>query len=151
MSAQRLTDKQKKKIIADYVQCQNYRAVAKQNGVSPNTVRKIVASSPDTEQKCTIKKEQNTQDMLSYMESKKERVQEIIDVYLGVLTDPEKLEGATLQQITTALGTLIDKWTAIDDRRKGDSVDGDTPADELSKALFEISDGGENATGSETT
>lgn len=151
MGAQRLTDKQKKKIIADYVQCQNYRAVAKQNGVSPNTVRKIVASSPDTEQKCTIKKEQNTQDMLSYMESKKERVQEIIDVYLGVLTDPEKLEGATLQQITTALGTLIDKWTVIDDRKKGDSVEGDTPADELSKALFEISDGGENATGSETT
>lgn len=151
MGAQRLTDRQKKKIIADYVQCQNYRAVAKQNGVSPNTVRKIVASSPDTEQKCAIKKEQNTQDMLSYMESKKERVQEIIDVYLGVLTDPEKLEGATLQQITTALGTLIDKWTAIDDRKKGDSVDGDTPADELSKALFEISAGGENATGSETT
>lgn len=28
---------------------------------------------------------------------------------------------------------------------------GDTPVDELSKALFEISDGGENATGSETT
>lgn len=28
---------------------------------------------------------------------------------------------------------------------------GNTPADELSKALFEISDGGENATGSETT
>lgn len=114
MGAQRLTDKQKKKIIADYVQCQNYRAVAKQNGVSPNTVRKIVASSPDTEQKCTIKKEQNTQDMLSYMDSRKERVQEIIDVYLGVLTDPEKLEGATLQQITTALGTLIDKWTKPD-------------------------------------
>lgn len=151
MGAQRLTDKQKKKIIADYVQCQNYRAVAKQNGVSPNTVRKIVASSPDTEQKCTIKKEQNTQDMLSYMESKKVRVQEIIDVYLGVLTDPEKLEGATLQQITTALGTLIDKWTAIDDRKKGNSVEGETPADELSKALFEISEGGENATGSETT
>lgn len=114
MGAQRLTDKQKKKIIADYVQCQNYRAVAKQNGVSPNTVRKIVASSPDTEQKCTIKKEQNTQDMLSYMDSRKERVQEIIDVYLGVLTDSEKLEGATLQQITTALGTLIDKWTKPD-------------------------------------
>lgn len=28
---------------------------------------------------------------------------------------------------------------------------GETPADELSKALFEISEGGENATGSETT
>ena len=64
------------------------------------------------------KKEQNTLEMLDYMDSKKERVQEIIDVYLGVLTDPEKLEGATLQQITTALGTLIDKWTVIDDRKK---------------------------------
>lgn len=52
------------------------------------------------------------------MDSKKERVQEIIDVYLGVLTDPEKLEGATLQQITTALGTLIDKWTKIDDIKR---------------------------------
>lgn len=137
MGAQRLTDKQKKKIIADYVQCQNYRAVAKQNGVSPNTVRKIVSSSPDTEQKCTIKKEQNTQDMLTYMESKKERVQEIIDVYLGVLTDPEKLEGATLQQITTALGTLIDKWTVIDDRKKGDSFHQTVEDDPITKSLKE--------------
>lgn len=152
MGAQRLTDKQKKKIIADYVQLQNYTKTAKLNGVSDTTVKRLISTAPsEMLEKVEQKKEQNTLEMLDYMDSKKERVQEIIDVYLGVLTDPEKLEGATLQQITTALGTLIDKWTAIDDRRKGDSVDGDTPADELSKALFEISDGGENATGSETT
>lgn len=152
MGAQRLTDKQKKKIIADYVQLQNYTKTAKLNGVSDTTVKRLISTAPsEILKKVEQKKEQNTLEMLDYMDSKKERVQEIIDVYLGVLTDPEKLEGATLQQITTALGTLIDKWTAIDDRRKGDSVDGDTPADELSKALFEISDGGENATGSETT
>lgn len=152
MGAQRLTDKQKKKIIADYVQLQNYTKTAKLNGVSDTTVKRLISTAPsEMLKKVEQKKEQNTLEMLDYMDSKKERVQEIIDVYLGVLTDPEKLEGATLQQITTALGTLIDKWTAIDDRRKGDSVDGDTPADELSKALFEISDGGENATGSETT
>lgn len=121
MGAQRLTDKQKKKIIADYVQLQSYRAAARQNGVSDATVRKIVKGDPESSQKCALKKEENAKDMLSYMDSKKERVQEIIDVYLGVLTDPEKLEGATLQQITTALGTLIDKWTVIDDRKKGDS------------------------------
>lgn len=152
MGAQRLTDKQKKKIIADYVQLQNYTKTAKLNGVSDTTVKRLISTAPsEILKKVEQKKEQNTLEMLDYMDSKKERVQEIIGVYLGVLTDPEKLEGATLQQITTALGTLIDKWTAIDDRRKGDSVDGDTPADELSKALFEISDGGENATGSETT
>ena len=137
MGAQRLTDKQKKKIIADYVQLQNYTKTAKLNDVAESTVRKIVKNNPDCANQCDIKKEQNTQDMLSYMESKKVRVQEIIDVYLGVLTDPEKLEGATLQQITTALGTLIDKWTVIDNRRKGDSFHQTVEDDPITKSLKE--------------
>jgi hypothetical protein len=137
VGAQRLTDKQKKKIIADYVQLQNYTKTAKLNDVAESTVRKIVKSNPDCANQCDIKKEQNTQDMLSYMDSKKERVQEIIDVYLGVLTDPEKLEGATLQQITTALGTLIDKWTVIDDRKKGDSFHQTVEDDPITKSLKE--------------
>lgn len=137
VGAQRLTDKQKKKIIADYVQLQNYTKTAKLNDVAESTVRKIVKNNPDCANQCDIKKEQNTQDMLSYMESKKVRVQEIIDVYLGVLTDPEKLEGATLQQITTALGTLIDKWTAIDDRKKGDSFHQTVEDDPITKSLKE--------------
>lgn len=137
VGAQRLTDKQKKKIIADYVQLQSYRAAARQNGVSDATVRKIVKGDPESSQKCALKKEENAQDMLSYMDSKKERVQEIVDVYLGVLTDPEKLEGATLQQITTALGTLIDKWTVIDDRKKGDSFHQTVEDDPITKSLKE--------------
>lgn len=137
VGAQRLTDKQKKKIIADYVQLQSYRAAARQNGVSDATVRKIVKGDPESSQKCALKKEKNAQDMLSYMDSKKARVQEIIDVYLGVLTDPEKLEGATLQQITTALGTLIDKWTVIDDRKKGDSFHQTVEDDPITKSLKE--------------
>lgn len=137
MGAQRLTDKQKKKIIADYVQLQSYRAAARQNGVSDATVRKIVKGDPESSKKCALKKEENAKDMLSYMDSKKERVQEIIDVYLGVLTDPEKLEGATLQQITTALGTLIDKWTVIDDRKKGDSFHQTVEDDPITKSLKE--------------
>lgn len=137
VGAQRLTDKQKKKIIADYVQLQNYTKTAKLNDVAESTVRKIVKNNPDCANRCDIKKEQNTQDMLSYMESKKERVQDIIDVYLGVLTDPEKLEGATLQQITTALGTLIDKWTVIDDRKKGDSFHQTVEDDPITKSLKE--------------
>lgn len=137
MGAQRLTDKQKKKIIADYVQLQSYRAAARQNGVSDATVRKIVKGDPESSQKCALKKEENAKDMLSYMDSKKERVQEIIDVYLGVLTDPEKLEGATLQQITTALGTLIDKWTVIDDRKKGNSFHQTVEDDPITKSLKE--------------
>lgn len=119
VGAQRLTDKQKKKIIADYVQLQNYTKTAKLNGVSDTTVKRLISTAPsEMLKKVEQKKEQNTLEMLDYMDSKKERVQEIIDVYLGVLTDPEKLEEATLQQITTALGTLIDKWTKMDDIKR---------------------------------
>lgn len=109
--AARLTDKQKKKIIADYVELGSYNAVAKRNGVSDKTVRSIVLKNPESTEKFEQKKEQNTKDILAYMESKRALVCEIIGKGLDVLNDPDKLKEATPAQITTALGTLIDKWT----------------------------------------
>ena len=112
--AARLTDKQKKKIIADYVQLGSYNAVAKINGVSLNTVKKIVLTQDtDFAEKCNQKKEENTADILAYMESQKQIVCEIISKGLSALNDPEKLANANPSQITTALGTLIDKWTMV--------------------------------------
>ena len=55
--------------------------------------------------------EENTADIMAYMESQKKTICEIIGKGLMVLNDPEKLAEATPSQITTALGTLIDKWT----------------------------------------
>lgn len=55
-TAARLTDKQKKKIIADYVESGSYRATAKRNGVSNDTVRRIVLSDSEIVQKVTQKK-----------------------------------------------------------------------------------------------
>lgn len=112
------SDELKKKIIADYAQMKSFRAVARANNVSASTVKRICDREPKLKQLATQKNEQNTLDMLDYMDSKKERVQEIIDVYLGVLTDPDKLDSATLREITTALGTLIDKWTKMDDIKR---------------------------------
>ena len=109
--AARLTDKQKKKIIADYVQLGSYNAVAKLNGVSDKTVKSIVIADPDFTEKSEQKKDQHTEDILAYMESQKSLVCEIIGKGLMALNDPEKLSKANPAQITTALGTLIDKWT----------------------------------------
>lgn len=122
--AARLTDKQKKKIIADYVEIGSYNATAKKNGVSPNTVKNIVARNAGIAEKCIQKKEENTKDILAYMEGKRDVVCEILGKGLSVLNDEKKLQEATPSQITTALGTLIDKWTAMnkDDERNGDSV-----------------------------
>ena len=132
--AARLTDKQKKKILADYVQLGSYNAVAKANGVSANTVKNIVLSQDaDFAEKCERKKEENTADILAYMESQKRVVCEIIGKGLAALNDPDKLATANPSQITTALGTLIDKWVMVNG-----SSGTETKEDGLSESLREL-------------
>jgi len=129
--AARLTDKQKKKIIADYVQLGSYNAAAKANGVADSTVKRIVLSDPEMQRKAEQKKEQNTQDMLAFMDSRKDVAQNVIDQYLKALADPEKLEEATLSQIATALGIVVDKFM----KTAGGNGDGNLP--DLIKGLKE--------------
>lgn len=133
--AARLTDKQKKKIIADYLENGSLRATARENGVSDSTVKRIVAECGDFQQKAAQKKEENTADVLAYMESKRGIVCEIIDKGLAALNDPEKLATASPAQITTAIGTLIDKWSAV----SGGAAD-EIKEDGLSKSLREMAE-----------
>lgn len=109
--AQRLTDKQQKQIIAEYVEVGSYRTVAKKYNIAPSTVKRICEKNSETKQNATHKKEQNTVDILTHMETKKDAVNQIIDKYLIALLDDDKIEKATPAQLTTALGTLIDKFT----------------------------------------
>ena len=107
--AARLTDKQKKKILADYLETQSVNAAARRNNVSWDTARKALHELGDIEQKLEEKKAENTADILAYMESKRDRVCDILETGLSVL--PEKIENAkTASEVTTAMGTLIDKW-----------------------------------------
>ena len=57
------------------------------------------------------KKEENTADMMAYMESQKAAMQEAITLHLKALTDPEKISAATLSQIATSFGIIVDKAT----------------------------------------
>ena len=113
MVAKHLTDKKRKKIIADYIEVNNYHATARKHNVSVSTVRRLVSADPDTARKITQKKEQNSADILSHMETKKDVVNQIIDKYLDALLDEERLAKAAPSQLTTALGTLIDKFTMM--------------------------------------
>ena len=133
--AARLTDRKKKKIVADYLESGSYRATAKKNGVSDNTVKRIVLECGDFEQKLEQKKSENTADILAYMESQKGIVCEILQKGLAALNSPEKLAEASPSQITTALGTLIDKWAMI----SGGPSD-TAKEDELSKSLREMAE-----------
>lgn len=137
--AARLTDKQKKKIVADYLETGSYNATAEKNGVCGHTVKRIVAECPEISEKLEQKKEENTADILAYMESKRGVVCEIIEKGLAALNDPEKLAEASPAQITTALGTLIDKWAP-----KGQPISGKDQVedDPITKSLKEEAQNG---------
>ena len=133
--AERITDKKKKKIIADYLRLGNYSATARANGVSDDSVKRIVLKCDDFAEKAKRKKEQDTADILEYMEAQRGMVCEIISKGLQALNEPEKLADASPAQITTAIGTLIDKWAMISG---GPSDNG--KEDELSKSLREMAE-----------
>lgn len=109
--AARLTDKQKKKIVADYLELGSYNATARKNGVSNHTVKRIVLETPEISKKVQQKKEQNTADILSHMESQKDEVIKVLDEYLAAMRDPAKIRRAGVVQLATALGIVIDKYT----------------------------------------
>ena len=135
MSAKRLTDRQKKKIVADYVQLQSYARTAKLNDVAESTVRKIVKDNPKCADLCALKKEQNTQDMLSYLDSKREEAQDLLGLYLKAMADTNKIAEATLPQLFTAFGTIVDKFAML-----GDQNSIEVPDDGLVEALSAAAD-----------
>ena len=75
MARTKLTDKQKKKIIADYVETNNYCESARKNNVSEYTVRKICKdeSNKDVKKKLEQKKEENTKSMLEMISKTNEK------------------------------------------------------------------------------
>lgn len=134
--AARLTDKQKKKIIADYVQLGSYNAVSKINGVSATTVKNIVLKSADIVEKCEQKKEQNTLDILEYMDSQRRDVCQVLGVCMGELKKTERYKKTPPQQIATTMAILIDKYTAF-----GGGPKNETEEDGLSRSLRELGEG----------
>lgn len=107
----RLTDKQRKQIIADYVELGSYAAVAKKHGVADTTVKRAVEQDNQTLRIADHKKDSNTADILAHMDAKKDTVNEIIDKALDVLNDEVKLSRSSPMQIATMLGIVIDKFT----------------------------------------
>lgn len=111
MANPKLTDKQKKKIIADYINNQNYSETARMNNVSVNGVKNIVLADKDTANKCKQKKEENTKDILEYMDSIYDKQKNVIDLSLNALEkkleDPDMF--TNVKDIATVYGVIFDK------------------------------------------
>lgn len=111
--AKQLTDKDKKKIIADYINNQNFSETARMNGVNKSTVKRLIDSDydKDLQQKATEKKEENTKDILEYMDSIYDKQKNIIDLSLSALEkkleDPDMF--TNVKDIATVYGVIFDK------------------------------------------
>ena len=108
----KLTDKQKKKIIADYVDNGNYSETARMNNTTDVTVRRVVEEDKDNVlKKVEQKKRENTQDMLQYLDSKKENKKRVIDLCFKALEDklasPDMF--TSIRDIAMVYGILVDK------------------------------------------
>lgn len=109
--AARLTDAQKKQIIARYAECGNYSQVAREFHLSFTGVKKIVARDSESFKKCELKKQENTLDMFKYLDGQKGAVQKLLTNILDAMDDPAKLARANVRDLATAYGIIIDKAT----------------------------------------
>ena len=113
----KLTDKQKKKIIADYVDNGNYSETARINNTTDKTVRTIIKDNKDMAlEKMEQKKQQNTKDILEYMEETKEKRKKVIDLCLEKMEERlNKDELMNIKDIATAYGVLVDKSLKVNE------------------------------------
>lgn len=117
----KLTDKEKKLIIADYVNCQNYREVARKHKRSVNTIRNVCNQSKTLEQKLTQKKEENTKDIITYMEEKNSDIQRTLN---SLLAGIEKMafkinDKSSVRDFAMAYGIILDKQFRIIELARG--------------------------------
>lgn len=121
--AKRLTDKDKKKIIADYIETQNYRETGRMNNISDVAVRNIVMQNEDTLTKLEQKKEQNTLDTLDYIQSLKEKKTRILKLLLTAIEEKAKDKDNKIKQnvkdLATAYGIILDKDMKILEIQRG--------------------------------
>ena len=127
--AKRLNDKKKKTIISDYLDLGTYSQTAKKNGVSVNTVKNVVKADPGFAKKCNDKKEANANDIIEHLEKRKGKAFLLIDRYLDEMLNEDKIKSATINQLSTTFGTVIDKFV------KTSGSDGNGVLEELIKGL----------------
>ena len=114
----KLTDTIKNKIILEIAEGASKTKVASKYDISRMTVDRLLKNPKYAEmlRNVTKEKEKAEQDIIEHMHQLNGKIITIMDKYLDALSDDEKISSATVNQLTTALGTLIDKWTMAEER-----------------------------------
>lgn len=143
--AKRLMDADKKRIIADRVSGSSLRELAVKYGVSSTTIHNVVNRNPDIEQMLSQKKEENTQDVLAYLESQTGSLKRLGDYILDERLDPfknkDELKKVPIRELVTSYGIMVDKMLKgreLSARIEPDKGKGD--ADKIVSAMADLAD-----------
>lgn len=115
-----LSDKQRKQIVADYISHQNYSLVARMNGVTVDTVRRLVAKG-DHVQELQQKRFENTESVLEHMKKQASMKNRILDKLLrGIEIKADDIdELSSIKELATAYGIIVDKELKILELQRG--------------------------------
>lgn len=116
----KLTDKQRKQIVAEYVEGDGkvtQADLARKFSVSTVTISKIL-STPEVKEKLTKAKNDNLLSMCEYIKTKADRVQHLIDIALE--TSDQQMREASLRDKMGAVKILIEKFFPPEDEREND-------------------------------
>lgn len=140
----KLTDKQKKKIIADYVETQNYSETARLNNVSDVTVKDVVTKDKTTLKKLEEKKQENTQSTIEYMQTQHETKKRILDKILTAIeTKAEDIDMFTnIKDLATAYGIILDKELKVLELQRGNA--NNEELNKVKELLGKIQEGANN-------
>lgn len=109
------------------------RKLADKYGVSPSAIQKIITEHPDLKKACEEKKQQNTQNMLEYLDARTQKAQHVLDLAFEALQDPAKYNKASVQSIATMMGIIIDKYAQLAELSKNGGI-----KNELLQSLLDL-------------
>ena len=115
----KLTDRQRKQIIAEYVAGDgnlSQRILAKKYNVSLSSISKILTAEK-VEQKCTRKKEENTRSMLEFLDEQRVTAQGLMEQILRMSVND--IEKASLRDKMGALKILSEVFGGKDAPSEG--------------------------------
>ena len=134
----KFTDLEKKNIVADYVDCQNYSEVARKYNVSVEAIRRIVKEDDEIVKKLEAKKEENTQSTIEYMQTQHETKKRILDKILTAIeSKAEDVDMFTnIKDLATAYGIILDKELKVLELKNRSADNSElTKLDELLKEI----------------
>lgn len=97
-------------IIAYHQQGSTIKATAEAFGVSRATVARVIKEHPEMVKLAEAKQAAASETMDAFLEVSRAQAQAFIAKALVALADDDKIAKATLVQIATSIGIVIDKW-----------------------------------------